>query len=69
MFCDFFLSFISVNRCVTSKPRGIELSALHHHLVYAENVNVLGKNLHTINKNTEVLFVSNKKTELAVNVE
>ena len=45
------------------------MNGLHHHLVYAENDNLLGKNLHSINKNTEVLFVSNKETELAVNVE
>lgn len=37
--------------------------------MYAENVNLLGKNLHSINKNTEVLFVSNKEKQLAVNVK
>jgi hypothetical protein len=37
--------------------------------VYVENDNLLGKNLHAIDKNTEVLFGSNKETELAVNVE
>ena len=48
---------------------GLKLNGLHYLLVYAENVKLLGKNLHIIHKNTKALFVSNKETELEVNVE
>jgi len=37
--------------------------------VYADNVNVLGGSVHTVERNTEVLLASSKKTELEVNAD
>lgn len=40
----------------SSKLGGLEIT-----LVYAHDVNILGKSIHAINKNTEALLVLNKK--------
>jgi hypothetical protein len=38
-------------------------------LAYADDVNLLGDNIGTINKNTETLFYASKEDGLEVNVE
>jgi hypothetical protein len=38
-------------------------------LVYADDVNILGKNIHSIMKNTEALVVASKKIGFEVNAE
>jgi hypothetical protein len=41
----------------------------HQPLLYADNVDILGGNLHTIKKNTEASVVASKETGLEVNVD
>jgi hypothetical protein len=38
------------------------------YLVYADDVNILGRSVHTIKKNTETLVVASKETGLEANV-
>jgi hypothetical protein len=38
-------------------------------MVYANNVNLLGNNIHTITKNTEILIGASKEVGLDVNAE
>jgi len=39
----------------------LKLNGTHQSLVYADDVNILGGNAQTINKNTEALVVVRKK--------
>ena len=41
----------------------------HQLVIYADDANILGRNIHTIEKNTEALVVASKETGLAVNAE
>jgi hypothetical protein len=45
------------------------LNGTHQLLAYAEDVNLLGDNTDTINRNTETLIGASKKVGLEVNVE
>jgi hypothetical protein len=47
----------------------LKLNGTHQFLVYADNVNLLGANIDTINKNTQTLIVASKEVGLEVNVE
>jgi len=42
---------------------------MHHNMVYAVDVNILSGSIHTIQKNTEGLVVTNKENGLEVNAE
>jgi hypothetical protein len=46
-----------------------KLNGTHQLLAYADDVNLLGDNLDTINTNTETVIDSSKKVELEINVE
>jgi hypothetical protein len=48
---------------------GLKLNGTHQVLVYADDVNILGRSLHTIKRNTEVLLVASKDIGLEVNAE
>jgi hypothetical protein len=48
---------------------GLKLNGTHQLLDYADDVNLLGDNIDTINKNTETLSDASKEVGLEVNVE
>jgi len=43
---------------------GLKLNGTHQLLVYAYDVNISGKSVHTINKNTKVVVVASKEKGL-----
>ena len=47
----------------------LKLNGTHQLLVYADNVNILGRSIHTIKKNAEALVVASKETVLEVNAD
>jgi hypothetical protein len=48
---------------------GLELNGTHQLLVHADDVNLLGGSVDTIQKNTETLIDANKEVGLEVNTE
>jgi hypothetical protein len=48
---------------------GLKLNGTHHLLAYADDVNLLGGNIDTIEKNTETLIDASKEVGLEINVE
>jgi len=47
----------------------LKLNGTHQLLGYADNVNILGRNVHTIKKKTEALVVGSKEIQLEVNAD
>jgi hypothetical protein len=47
----------------------LKLNGTQQFLVYADDVNILGRSAHAIKKNTEALVVASKETGLEVNAE
>jgi len=47
----------------------LKLNSINQLLVYADDINILGGNVYTIEKNTEALVVTSKGTGLKVNVD
>jgi hypothetical protein len=48
---------------------GLKLNGIHQLLAYADDMNRLGDNIDTINKNTQTLIDASKEVGLEVNVE
>jgi hypothetical protein len=48
---------------------GLKLNGTHKLLVYAVDINILGRSVHTVKKKTEALVVTTKQTGLEVNAE
>jgi hypothetical protein len=51
------------------KQKGLKLNGTHQLLAYADDVNILGDNIDTIQKNTEALLDAGKEVGLEVNSE
>jgi hypothetical protein len=48
---------------------GLKFNGTHQLLAYADDVNLLGDNIETINKNTETLINASKEVGLEENIE
>jgi hypothetical protein len=48
---------------------GLKLNGTHQLLAYADDVNLLGDNIDTIQKSTEILIDASKEVGLEINVE
>jgi hypothetical protein len=55
-------------RKVQENQAGLKLNGTHQVLAYADDVNLLGVNIDTINKNTQTLIDASKEVGLEVNV-
>jgi hypothetical protein len=56
-------------RRVQQNQKGLKLDGTHQHLSYADDVNIVGKNIDIIKKNTAALLDASKKAGLEVNPE
>jgi sorting nexin-29 len=56
-------------RKVQGNQAGLKLNGTHQLLAYADDVNLLGDNIDTINKYTETLIDASKEAGLEVNLE
>ena len=57
---EYAIRRVQVNQC------GLRLNGAHQLLLYAGDVNILGRSIHSIKKNTEILVVASKEIELEV---
>ena len=48
---------------------GLKLDGTHQLLVYVDDVNILGRSVHTVKKDTNALVVASKETGLEVNAD
>jgi len=56
-------------RRVQVSQDGLKLNGTYQHLVYADDVNILGGNIHTIKENAKALVVSCKEFGVVTNAD
>jgi len=56
-------------RRVPANQDGFKLNGTHQLLVYADDVNILGGNVHTVKENGEALILASKEIRLEVNAD
>jgi len=56
-------------RRVQVNQDGLKLNSTHQLLVYTDDVNILGRGIHTIKENAEALVVACKETGLVTNAD
>jgi hypothetical protein len=56
-------------RKVQENQVGLKLNRTHQLLAYADDLNLLGDNIDTIKKSTEILIDASKEVGLEINVE
>jgi hypothetical protein len=54
---------------VQANQNGLKLNGTHQLLVYADDANILGGSIHTIQKNAEALVATSKENGLEVNAD
>jgi hypothetical protein len=64
---DFALEY-NIRKVQENQAR-LKLNGTHQLLAYADDVNLLGDNIDTINKNTQTLIDASKEVGLEVNIE
>jgi len=67
LFFKFALEY-TISR-VQVKQNGLKSNGTHQLLAYADNVNILGGSVHTVEENVEALVVATKETGLEVNAD
>jgi len=67
LFFNFALEYTI--RAVQINQDGLKLNGIHRLLVYVDNVNILGRSIHTIKNNTEALLVASTEIGLEVNTD
>ena len=60
----FSLPLQYANERVHVNQEGLKLGGTHQLLVYADDINIMGGNVHTVKKNTEDLVVASNETGL-----
>ena len=65
----FNFAFKYAIRRVQANQEGLKLNGTCQLLVYADDVNILGGSIHTIQNNTEALVITSKELGLEVNAE
>jgi hypothetical protein len=63
------VAFLTELYCVAKIQVRLKLNGSYQPLVYADDVNLPGDNIDTINNHTETLFDASKKADLEVNTE
>jgi hypothetical protein len=65
----FNFALVCAIRWVQVNLDGLKVNGTSQLLVFSDDVNILGANIHPVKKNTEALVVASKESSLEVNAE